>query len=57
MLSQHCFDLAQLDPVPAHLYLLVQPSQVLQLSILQIPHQVSVRYNLWPGAYAKRIPE
>src|SRR5262245_20052773 len=38
---QHCLDLSQLDPIPSHLHLIIQPSQKLQLSPLSVPHQVS----------------
>ena len=33
LLSEYRFDLAKLDTEPANLHLLIQPSQILQLSI------------------------
>ena len=35
------FNLAQLDPIASHLHLLIAATQVLQLSILLIPHHVA----------------
>src|ERR1043165_1733438 len=38
---QRHFDLAQLDPEPAHLYLLIDPTQVLKLSAYAPSHHVA----------------
>src|SRR6185369_4789132 len=38
--SQHPFHLTHLDPVPAHLHLLIAPPHILQLACSPVPHQV-----------------
>src|SRR6185503_20612665 len=55
VLTEHCFDLAQLDPEAPHLHLLVHSSQILQLSIVPVPHLVSSPVQPRASRGAKRV--
>src|SRR5829696_2216164 len=41
MTGQHSFDFARLDPEASHLHLCIAPSDELDLSACQIPHQIA----------------
>src|SRR5690242_18686692 len=55
MTLQHCFDLAQLDPVTTHLHLLISPAQVLDPSVRQIPSFISGAIETLAASEAERV--
>src|ERR1700681_1331482 len=48
MFAQDRFDFSELDAVPANFHLMINPSQIFEVSVWQVPDQIS--RSVQPGA-------